>query len=141
LVAATMMGLAHIRRALGADFDLILVSTFFEAVQALKSGCVDAILCSIHFDESQMFSFLLEATRIAPDTPFICCQILATTLKPTTISATVSAAESKGALGFIDYNGVLRSRGADEADKVLREELRRLLPPDMGCAAVAGVAN
>jgi DNA-binding NtrC family response regulator len=138
LVAVREMGYAHVRRALHADFDLVVAYTHSQALSALKEGVVDAILCSIHFDESRMLDFLVAAKQIAPDIPFICCQVLATNLQPQTIQATVSAAESKGALGFIDYNGILRGRGASEADKALRHQLQRLLPPDPHCAMTAG---
>jgi len=138
LVAATEMGHAHIRRALNGDFDMVVVYTRSQAIAALSEGVIDAILCSIHFDESRMMDLLVAAKAVAPHVPFICCQILWSTLRPSAIQNTVSAAESQGALGFVDYNAALRSHGAPEADKYLREELLRLLPPDVGCAAAAG---
>ena len=139
LVGATEMGYAHIRRALNGDFDMVVVYDRSQAMAALKEGVIDAILCSIHFDESRMMDFLVAAKTVAPDVPFICCQLLASALRPSAIQSTVSAAESQGALGFVDYNAALRSRGIAEADKYLREELVRLLPPDVGCAAAAGM--
>ena len=139
LVAATEVGYAHIRRALNGDFDIVVAYTRSQAIGALKEGVIDAILCSIHFDESRMLELLMAAKEAAPGVPFICCQILRSTLRPSAIQITVSAAESQGALGFIDYNAVLRTRGAQEADRYLREELARLLPPTAGAAAVAGM--
>lgn len=139
LVAATEMGYAHIRRALNGDFDMVVVYNRSQAIAALKEGVIDAILCSIHFDESRMMDFLVAAKAVAPDVPFICCQILWSALRPSAIESTVSAAESQGALGFVDYNAALRNRGTEEADKYLREGLVRLLPPDAGCAAAAGM--
>jgi CheY-like chemotaxis protein len=116
LVAVADMGYAHVRRALHGDFDLVVANTRGEALAALKEHAGDAILCSIHFDESRMWELLVAAKAIAPDTPFICCQILASALTPTAVQSAASIAESHGALGFINYNAVLRSRGRAEAD-------------------------
>ena len=139
LVAATEVGYAHIRRALNGDFDIVVAYTRSQAIGALKEGVIDAILCSIHFDESRMLDLLIAAKEVAPGVPFVCCQVLWSTLRPSAIQITLSAAESQGALGFIDYNAVLRARGAQEADRYLREELLRLVPPKAGCAAAAGI--
>src|SRR5689334_5086541 len=139
LVGATELGYAHIRRALNGDFDMVVVYNLSQAVAALKEGVIDAILCSIHFDESRMMDFVVAAKALAPDVPFICCQILWSALRPSAIQSTVSAAESQGARGFLDYNAALRIRGTEDADKYLREGLMRLLPPEVGCAAAAGI--
>src|SRR5689334_19672616 len=91
LVAATEMGYAHVRRALDADFDIVVAYTRAQAIAALKEGVIDAILCSIHFEESRMMDLLVAARNVAPDVPFICCQILGSTLRPSAIQSTVSA--------------------------------------------------
>ena len=135
LAAVTEMGYAHVRRALIPDFDLVAAYTHAQAMVALQQGSIDVILCSIHFDESRMFELLVAARTAAPQIPFICCQLVGTALRPSLIQSMVSAAESQGALGFINYNAALRTRATAEADRYLREELRRLLPPDVECAA------
>src|SRR5437764_13694441 len=81
LVALTPMGYVHARRALQAAFDLVAAFSLQQATIALKDGAIDAILCSIHFDESRMLELLTAAAEPAPSVPFVCCARLESPLR------------------------------------------------------------
>ena len=58
LAAVTDLGYVYVRRALANDFGLVPAFSMMQARAALKAGDIDAIVCSIHFDESRMFDLL-----------------------------------------------------------------------------------
>jgi hypothetical protein len=127
LAAVTEMGYAHVRRALGDQFELVVAFSMLQARVALQGDGIDAILCSVHFDESRMFDLLDFARRAVPGTPFICCRILYSPLADCVLEGIVHAAEIKGALGFIDYNEMQRRDGTSRADKAFCEAVSALL--------------
>ena len=129
LVAVTTMGYVHARRALHARFDLVSAFSVQQAVIALKSGDVDAIVCSIHFDESRMFDLLHEAQAISPDIPVVCCRILHSPLSKQAIEGLVTTAKSLGCRGYVDFNELQRSHGIDEADRRFCDAVVEFLPP------------
>jgi|SRR5438093_177914 len=137
LVALTPMGHVHARRALQAAFDLLAVFSLQQAIIALKDGGIDAILCSIHFDESRMFNLLTAAVELAPSVPFVCCAMLDSRLRPAYVESLIAAAKSNGARAFIDYNGMQRSLGFPEADGRFRDELLRLVGGECGQTGAA----
>ena len=134
LVAVTMMGYVHARRALASHFDLVPAFSLAQARTALRDGDVAAILSSIHFDESRMFDLLAEVGKMNPRPPFICCVLLGTTLSDEGLRGLTEAAQAQGCIGFFDYNGCQRQLGFDEADRLFRKEILRLLPPPCGAA-------
>jgi hypothetical protein len=129
LVAVTPMGYMHARRALHHRFDLVSAFSMPQALASLKSGCIDGIVCSIHFDDSRMFDLLREACELVPDTPFVCCRILHSPLSPRAIEALVTTARSLGCRHFVDFNELQRSHGIDEADRRLCEAVIEVLAP------------
>jgi PleD family two-component response regulator len=132
LVAVTPMGYVHARRALEGAFDLVPAFSLQQAVTALERSEIDAILCSIHFDDSRMFDLLDSSKAIAPALPFICCVMLDSRLSQGYRDNLVAAAKSNGARAFIDYNALQRAVGFPEADRRFREELLSLLDRDCG---------
>jgi len=137
LVALTPMGYVHARRALQAAFDLVAAFSLQQATIALKDGGIDAILCSIHFDESRMFDLLTAAAELAPSVPFVCCAMLDSRLSPEYRDSLIASAKSNGARGFIDYNGMQRSLGFPEADGRFRDEFLSLLGGECGQTGAA----
>ena len=131
------MGHAHAKRALQVEFDLVPADTLEQAVASLRRGGIEAILCSIHFDDSRMFELLGAARVIAPGTPFVCCVMLASRLRQSSLDALVGTAKSAGACGCIDYNSLQRGLGFAEADRRFRDELRRVLEQDCGLPKAA----
>src|SRR4051812_42993407 len=138
LVAVTTMGYVHARRALLDAFDLVPVFSVSQARIALKNGGIDGILASIHFDDSNMFELLAEVNRMDPRPPFMCCLLLRSALNERSLRGLVAAAQTQGCMGFIDYNKLHRELGSTEADKHLRQELLRVLPPPCGSKTATG---
>ncbi|HET7362417.1 MAG TPA: hypothetical protein VFJ70_02475 [Burkholderiales bacterium] len=129
LVAATPMGYVHARRALHHRFDLVSAFSTHQALASLRSGGIDAIVCSIHFDESRMFDLLTAARELAPDTPVVCCRILHSPLSPRAIEALITTVQSLGCRQFVDFNELYRSQGQDEADRRLCEAVVESVAP------------
>jgi len=130
------MGYVHARRALVDVFDLVPVFSLSQARIALKNDGIDGVLASIHFDDSRMFELLAEVKAMEePRPPFFCCMLLGTTLSERSLRGLVNAAHTQGCAGFFNYNSLQRQLGIAEADKQLRVELRRVLPPPCGAAA------
>src|ERR1051325_1950193 len=134
LVAVTEMGYVHARRALLESFDLVSAFSLAQAITSLKNSDIDAVLASIHFDDSRMFDLLRATRRIRPATPFICCVLLGTALSDAALRGLTSAATQEGCSGFINYNEMQRTIGFDAADRQFREEVLKLLPPACGGA-------
>jgi hypothetical protein len=129
LVAVTPLGYVHARRALHARFDLVSAFSVQQGVSSLRDGDIDAILCSIHFDESRMFDFLHEARKIAPQMPIVCCRILHSPLSKQAIEGLVTTAKSVGCRGYVDYNDLQRNHGFPEADRRFCHAVLELLTP------------
>jgi len=138
LVAVTTMGYVHARRALLEAFDLVPVFSLSQARIALKNGGIDGILASIHFDDSNMFELLAEVNRMDQRPPFVCCQLLRSSLNERALRGLVAAAQTQGCADFIDYNKLHRESGVAEADKHLRQELLRVCPPPCGSKTATG---
>ena len=132
------MGYVHARRALGDAFDLVPVFSLSQARAALKNADIDAVLASIHFDDSHMFELMAEVNAMDPRPPFVCCVLLGSTLSDATLGGLVNAAQTQGCAGFVNYNSLQRKVGFTEADKLFRKELLRLLPPPCGAAVANG---
>ena len=129
LVAVTPLGYVHARRALQRRFDLVCAFSIAQAMASLKGADVDAIVCSIHFDECRMFDFLTQAMHLAPDMPVVCCQILRSPLSPQAIDGLMTTAKSLGCRGFVNFNALQRSHGLEEADRRFCEAVSDLLLP------------
>ena len=129
LVAVTPLGYVHARRALQRRYDLVTAFSIAQGLASLKTGDIDAILCSIHFDECRMFDFLTQARHVAPRMPVVCCQILRSPLSQQAIDGLVTAAKSVGCRGFVNFNALQRSHGLEEADRRFCEALVDLLAP------------
>lgn len=129
LVAATPMGYVHARRALHHRFDLISAFSIPQARVALQADGIDAVLCSIHFDDSRMFDLLRVVHVVSPDTPFICCRILHSPLSRQALDSLMTSAQELGCRGFVDVNEFQRAHGLDEADRRFCEAVIDLLAP------------
>lgn len=137
LVAVTPMGYVHARRALHRRFDLISAFSIQQARVALQADGIDAILCSIHFDDSRMFDLLRVAHVVAPETPLICCRILHSPLSRPAIEGLMTSAQQLGCRGFVDFNELQRSHGQDEADRRFCQAVVELLAPPQVKTATA----
>ena len=127
LCAVTDLGYVHVRRALVDDYDLVPAFSMLQARAAVKSADLDAILCSIHFDESRMFELLQFARQSAPEVPFVCCRMLQSPFNGDVVSGIAQSATAQGAIGFIDYRDMQRREGTGAAAEKFRAALNSLL--------------
>ena len=132
LIAADPAGYAALALVLGNEFTLVPVYTLNEALDLLQNTAiarhqrVDAIVCSLHFEGSQMLRFLecVKAYRPTQAIPFIGCRALATVLRDPALSAVREACEALGAIAFIDLPELQDRSGAEKAAVEFREAVR-----------------
>ena len=132
LIAADPAGYAALALVLGNEFTLVPVYTLNEALDLLQNTAiarhqrVDAIVCSLHFEGSQMLRFLecVKAYRPTQAIPFIGCRPLATVLRDPSLSAMREACEALGAIAFVDLPELQDRSGAEKAAVEFREAVR-----------------
>jgi len=127
LAAVTDLGYVHVRRALVDRFELVPAFSMLQARTAIKSGDIDVVLCSIHFDESRMFELLHFAQQTAPHVPFVCCRMLHSPFNGSVIDGIARSAEAQGARGFIDFHEMQRREGTAAAAAKFSEAVSALL--------------
>lgn len=132
LIADNPAGYAALALVLGDEFTLVPVYSLVEALDLLqntsvaRAQAVDAIVCGLHFEGSQMLRFL-ECVKAYPRTraiPFIGCRAQATQLRDPVLAATREACEALGAMAFIDLPEWQSRAGAEKAAVEFREALR-----------------
>jgi CheY-like chemotaxis protein len=132
LIADDPAGYAALALVLGNEFTLVPVYTLNEALDLLQNTAVarhqriDAIVCGLHFEGSQMLRFLecVKAYRPTQAVPFIGCRALVTQLRDPALSAMREACEALGAIAFIDLPELQDRSGAEKAAVEFREAVR-----------------
>ena len=132
LIADEPAGYAALALVLGNEFTLVPVYTLNEALDLLQNTAVarnrriDAIVCGLHFEGSQMLRFLecVKAYRPTQAIPFIGCRAVATALRDPSLSAMREACEALGAIAFIDLPELQDRAGAEKAAVEFREAVR-----------------
>jgi len=132
LIAEDPAGYAALALVLGNEFTLVPVYTLNEALDLLQNAAVarnhriDAIVCGLHFEGSQMLRFLecVKAYRPTQAIPFIGCRSMATALRDPSLSAMREACEALGAIAFIDLPELQDRSGAEKAAVEFREAVR-----------------
>ena len=132
LIADDPAGYAALALVLGNEFTLVPVYTLTEALDLLQNTAaargrsIDAILCGLHFEGSQMLRFLecVKAYRATQAIPFIGFRALATQLRDPSLSAMREACEALGAVAFIDLPELKDRSGAEKAAVEFREAVR-----------------
>jgi CheY-like chemotaxis protein len=132
LIADNPDGYAVLAGVLGGEFTLVPVYTLVEALDLLQNGAVarryaiDAIVCGLHFEGSQMLRFLecVKAYKPTSPIPFIGCRTLATQLRDPSLAATREACEALGAVAFIDLPERQSHAGTEKAAVEFREAVR-----------------
>ena len=121
LVAGTPLAIETLRRVAGGEVEIVAASSVDEALTRLNTG-PDAIVCSVRFNESRMFDFLvrLRAMPQATEVPVICCRTLDAPLSAARYRAIALAAEALGAAVFIDMHTARRAHGGAAAEALLR---------------------
>ncbi len=132
LIADNPAGYATLALVLGDEFTLVPVYTLVEALDLLQNTSVargqaiDAIICGLHFEGSQMLRFL-ECVKAYPRTsaiPFVGCRAQATQLRDPALAAMREACEALGAIAFIDLPERQSRAGAEKAAVEFREAVR-----------------
>src|SRR5690349_6823538 len=116
LLACVPSEAAALERLVPRDAHVILVSSIAEALDRMGEG-VDAIVCSLEFDESRMLDLAREAHARIPDVPVLCCATGRTRATSTWLHAAAIAAASLGAAAFID---IPEGFSSDLATQLLR---------------------
>jgi DNA-binding NtrC family response regulator len=71
------------------------------AVERIREG-VDAVVCSLDFDDSRMLELVREAHAQRPELPVLCCRVFGTTISDISLRAAATAAFSMGVAAFLD---------------------------------------
>ena len=101
LAAVTPTELPAVRRMLAGRAETVPAHSLHAAMQLLGSGC-GLVLCSLHFDDSQMFYLLGELRSAAAGIPVLCCCLSQTHLAHDTLEGLNAAVRQLGALEFVD---------------------------------------
>jgi hypothetical protein len=131
LAACPPFALPLLEKALGSYVNLVPVLSLDAAQKMLASKShIALILCGVHFDEWRMYDLLRYVRNGYPHVPFVCVRLLDTEIPRVSREALRIAAESLGAVGFVDMPELTRERGLEEAEKELMNtvlsRLRRL---------------
>jgi DNA-binding NtrC family response regulator len=102
LAAVRPQGGVAVRRALGEYAQVLPVYTYDEALAALSNARADLVLCGMFFDETRALDLLRHVRRELPQLPFVACRIGDRAVAPHMAEAMGIAAQSMGAVAFID---------------------------------------
>jgi len=94
------------------------------AVERMQQG-VDAVVCSLQFDDSRMLEFAQEAHLQRPDIPVLCCRVFGGRMSDASVRAAAAAALSVGVAAFLDLAERVPALGAGAGE--LAATLLRLL--------------
>lgn len=101
LLACAPSEASALERLVPREAQVVRVSSVDEALARMEQG-VDAIVCSLRFDESRMLELAREAHARLPGIPLICCNTQASLLRSSWSRAAAAAAASVGAAAFLD---------------------------------------
>ncbi|MGZ5033557.1 MAG: hypothetical protein ACXWAC_10210 [Usitatibacter sp.] len=107
-----------------AQASIVTVTSVGGAVERIAAG-VDAVVCSMDFDDSRMLDLVQEAHSRRPEVPVLCCRVFGSRISDVSLPAAVAAALSIGVAGFIDLASRVPVLGADASE--LASALVRLL--------------
>jgi hypothetical protein len=112
--------LRHILAPLG---EVVSAFTHEEAIRHIEAG-VDAVVCSLRFDESRMLDLIAEVAQRLPHLPFICCRVQESELPESSLRAAFTAAGHLGAVAVVDLPRLVRSAGEVGAEAQLHACVR-----------------
>lgn len=128
LLAETPERSEGLRLALEGYVDIIVSSSLEDASRQIGKE-LDAVLCSVNFDDSRMFDLLqlLKQDSATRKIPFICLHTLDSALSTTCIRMTERAVALMGGDGFIELSGWRRDLGDEVALYKFRKYLLTFL--------------
>jgi hypothetical protein len=116
LAAVTPAEFPSVQRMLAGLANAIPALSMYAALHPL-GGDIRLVLCSLHFDDSQMFYLLGELRTAALGIPVLCCRLSDTHLAAHTLEGLTDAVKQLGAVGFVDLRELVRAYGEEEAEK------------------------
>ena len=90
-----------LRALVPAGASVVTVDTKERAVERIRQG-VDAVLCTLDFDDSRMLELIREAHAQQPGLPVLCCRVFGGRISDLTLPAAATAAFSMGVAAFLD---------------------------------------
>lgn len=120
LAACPLAGTRTLKGILVDHVELVFVNTLAGARDVLLANVdIAAVICSVHFDESRMYSLLEYAHRTFPDLPFICVRVLGGEISRMSGDAIALASETLGARAYVDFAASLANDGREAAEHLL----------------------
>jgi DNA-binding NtrC family response regulator len=113
-----------LRALVPAEARVMTATSTQEAVERMAEE-IDAVICSMEFDESRMLDLVQVAHSQRPDLPVLCCRVFGSRISDLSLRAAAMAAFSIGVAAFIDLASGVPLFGADAAE--LAATLLRLL--------------
>ena len=104
LVASQPEAWKRLRPVIEGLVDVVVAPTSTAAFQVLDQQRIDAIICTIAFDDSRMIDFLqvVKRTERSGAIPFICSRVLPGALGDEMVRTTAMISEQCGAATFVD---------------------------------------
>ncbi|HET7400909.1 MAG TPA: hypothetical protein VFJ62_03980 [Usitatibacter sp.] len=90
-----------LRALLPAEAAVVTVDSKERAVECIREG-VDAVVCSLQFDDSRMLELVREAHAQRPELPVLCCRVSGGIVSDVSLRAAAMAAFSLGVAAFLD---------------------------------------
>jgi len=103
---------------------VVTATSTHDAVERIAQG-VNAVVCSMEFDDSRMLDLVREAHSRRPELPVLCCRVFCSRISDLGVQAAATAALSLGVAAFIDLAGRVPAFGVEAAE--LAATLARLL--------------
>lgn len=94
---------------------VVIATTTHDAVERIAHG-VDALVCSMDFDDSRMLELVHEAHDRQPDIPVLCCRVFGSSISDACGPGAATAAFSMGVAAFVDLANRLPMFGGDAAE-------------------------
>jgi hypothetical protein len=117
LLACAPPETAALQRLIPRQARVMEVRSLEEAVARMTPD-IDAIVCSLQFDESRMLELAREAHSRLPDVPILCCNTQPSRITQAWLRAAAIAALSLGAAAFLDLG-----EGASDLASLLMQAL------------------
>lgn len=103
---------------------VVTAATTHEAESRISQG-VDAVVCTLEFDDSRMLDLVYEMRVLRPDIPVLCCRVAGSRISDACVPAAATAAFSVGVSAFVDLANSMPGVGPEGAG--LAAALMRLL--------------
>lgn len=115
LLACAPSEIEVLRALVPSRASVVTATSLNGAVERIAQG-VDAVICSMDFDDSRMLDLVREAHCRRPGLPVVCCRVFGSRISDICVPAAAAAALSVGVAGFIDLASRLPVIGADAAE-------------------------